>query len=132
MFFANLEKSGFKECCPWYEDSVRILGILGVPRKDVVPISAEDVYDTVTEAETVGNELVRRGYRKVIVTTSKSHTQRAGFIWKTMFKDQLDICVVAAGTDPYDPAGWWKQGRQIRWVLAEYGAWIYYWWKAVI
>ena len=125
----ELEAKGFKECCPWYEDSVRILEILGVPRKDVVPISAEDVYDTVTEAETVGRELVRRGYHKVIVTTSKSHTHRAGFIWKTMFKVRLGKCVVAAETDPYDPAGWWKQGRQIRWVLAEYGAWIYYWWK---
>ena len=29
----SLEGRGFKECCPWYEDSVRILEILGVPRK---------------------------------------------------------------------------------------------------
>jgi hypothetical protein len=66
------------------------------------------------------------------VTTSKSHTRRAAFIWRNLFKDQLTVCVVAAATDPYDPAGWWKQGRQIRWVLAEYGAWLYYWWKKVI
>jgi hypothetical protein len=26
----------------------------------------------------------------------------------------------------------WKQGRHIRWVLAEYGAWGYYWWKEVL
>jgi len=125
----RLEAQGFEECCPWHEDSVRILGILGVPRKDVVPISAEDAYDTVSEAEAVGLELIRRGYTKVIVATSKSHTHRAGFIWKNMFKDRVKVNVVAAETDPYDPAGWWKQGRQIRWVLAEYGAWIYYWWK---
>ena len=29
----GLEKRGFKERCPWYEDRVRILEMLGVPRK---------------------------------------------------------------------------------------------------
>ena len=125
----GLEKRGFKECCPWYEDRVRILEILSVPRKEILPISAEDAYDTVSEAEAVGRELVREGCRRVIITTSKSHTRRAGHIWTTMFGDQLSICTVAAKTDPYDPKGWWKQGRQIRWVLAEYGAWVYYWYK---
>jgi uncharacterized SAM-binding protein YcdF (DUF218 family) len=127
--FRGLEKRGFKECCPWYEDRVRILGILGVPRKEILPISAEDAYDTVSEAEAVGRELVREGFRRVIITTSKSHTRRAGYVWTTMFGDQLSIFAVAAKTDPYDPKGWWKQGRQIRWVLAEYGAWAYYWWR---
>ena len=125
----GLGKRGFKECCPWYEDRVRILEILGVPRKEILPISAEDAYDTVSEAEAVGRELVREGFSRVIITTSKSHTRRAGYIWTTMFGDRLSICTVAAKTDPYDPKGWWKQGRQIRWVLAEYGAWVYYGWK---
>jgi len=127
----GLEKRGFKECCPWYEDRVRILDILGVPRKEILTISAEDAYDTVSEAEAVGRELVREGLRRVIITTSKSHTRRAGYIWTTMFGDRLSICTVSAKTDPYDPKGWWKQGRQIRWVLAEYGAWVYYWWKRI-
>jgi len=125
----DLEKRGFKECCPWSEDRVRILEMLGVPRSEILPISAEEAYDTVSEAEAVGRELVREGFKRVIIATSKSHTRRAGYIWTTMFGDQLSICTVAAKTDPYDPKGWWKQGRQIRWVLAEYGAWIYYGWK---
>jgi len=128
----GLEDRGFEPCCPWYEDDVRILGILGVKREAVLPVSAEDAYDTVSEAEAVGGDLVRRGYRTVIVTTSESHTRRAAFIWRNLFKDRLTVRVVAAATDPYDPAGWWKQGRQIRWVLAEYGAWLYYWWKRII
>jgi uncharacterized SAM-binding protein YcdF (DUF218 family) len=127
----DLEKKGFKQCCPWYEDRIRMLKILGVPRKDILTISAEDAYDTVSEAEAVGRELINEGYRNIIITTSRSHTRRAGFIWKTMFKDHLTICMVVAKTDPYDPKGWWKQGRQIRWVLAEYGAWVYYWWKQI-
>jgi hypothetical protein len=39
---------------------------------------------------------------------------------------------VSAKTDPYDPGGWWKDGRQIRWLMTEYGAWIYYYWKNIL
>jgi len=102
-----------------------------VPRKEILTISAEDAYDTVSEAEAVRRERVREKFRRVIITTSKSHTRRAAYIWSTMFGDQLSIYTVAARTDPYDPKGWWKDGRQILWVLAEYGAWIYYWWKRI-
>jgi Fe-S oxidoreductase len=49
----GLEKVGFQSCCPWYEDATRILSLLGVPRDKVIYISAEDAYETVTEAETV-------------------------------------------------------------------------------
>ena len=125
----NLEERGFKGCCPWYENSLRILSIFDVPRDRVVCLSAEDAYDTVSEAVAVGTELIRLGLNRVILTTSKFHTRRAHFIWTRMYKDQLSICSVSAKTDPYNPQGWWKKGRQIRWVLAEYGAWIYYWWK---
>ena len=127
----GLEQRGFKRCCPWYEDSLRILSMLGVPKDKVVCISVEDAYETVSEAEMVGKELIRQGFTRIIITTSKSHTRRAHFIWSKMFGDKLSICPVSAKTDPYDPQGWWKQGRQIRWVLAEYGSWIYYCWKRI-
>ena len=38
---------------------------------------------------------------------------------------------VVVPSNPYDAKGWWRDGRQIRWVLAEYGAWIYYGWKSI-
>lgn len=125
----RLEAMGFNQCCPWYTESVRILTMLGVPEKDLIPISAEDAYDTVSEAQAVGGELIRRNFSKVIVTTSKFHTRRAKFIWQNMYENQLTVHVSPAAADPYDPQKWWKEGRQIRWVMAEYGAWIYYWWK---
>jgi len=125
----SLEERGFKRCCPWYENSLRILSIFDVPTDRVVCISAEDAYDTMSEAVAVGTELIRLGFTRIIITTSKFHTRRAHFIWTRMYGDKLSICSVSAKTDPYDPQGWWKHGRQIRWVLAEYGAWVYYWWK---
>lgn len=125
----SLEEKGFQRCCPWYEESLRILLMFGVPKDQVICISAEDAYDTVSEAEIVGREILQKQFTKIIITTSKFHTRRARFIWNKRFGDTLSICSVSAKTDPYDPKGWWKEGRQIRWVLAEYGAWIYYWWK---
>jgi len=128
----EIEEKGFEECCPWYENSLRILSLYGVPRNKVIWISAEDAYDTISEAETVGNELVRRGLKRVIISTSRYHSRRSGFIWKKIFKNRLSVCTVAAKMDLYAPDAWWKEGRQIRWVLAEYGAWIFYTWKNLI
>ena len=127
----ELEAMGFKSCCPWYEDRLRILEMLGVPRYDVIPVSAEDAYDTITEAEAVGRELVQQGYERIILITSKYHTRRAAHIWNKMYQDKLKVISISAKTDPFDPDSWWRKGRQIRWVLAEYGAWIFYYWQKI-
>ena len=126
-----LEDKGFEACCPWFENSLRILSLYGVPRSRVIRISAEDAYDTVSEARIVGSELLRRGIQRVMITTSKYHSRRAGFIWKEIFENRLAVRMVSAKTDPYDPDGWWREGRQIRWVMAEYGAWLFYFWKQI-
>jgi len=125
----ELEDKGFEACCPWHENSVRILSLFGVPRSNVISISVEDAYDTISEAKILGEELLARGFKRIIITTSKYHTRRTDFIWNKIFKNQLSMQTVAAKKDPYDPNGWWREGRQIRWVLAEYGAWLYYNWK---
>jgi len=127
----ELEAGGFKTCCPWYANSVSILKMFGVPENKIMWISVEDAYDTVSEADAVGKELIKKEFAKVIITTSKYHTRRAKFIWQKRHENRLTIFMVSAKTDPYDPNNWWKSGRQIRWVLAEYGAWLYYWWKEI-
>jgi uncharacterized SAM-binding protein YcdF (DUF218 family) len=127
----GLEKDGFQSCCLWYENALRVLSLLGVPRDKVIHISAEDAYETVTEAEAVGNEILRMGYKKIILVTSKYHTRRASYIWSKMYDGRLSVCSVSAKTDPYDPGGWWKDGRQIKWLMTEYGAWIYYYWNKI-
>ena len=125
----ELERKGFIPCCAWYENSLRILSLLGVPRDRVITLSAEDAYDTASEAKAVGKELIRAGVTRIIITTSKYHTRRARYIWERSFPNRFSIRTVGARTDPYSSSGWWREGRQIRWVLSEYGAWIYYYWK---
>ena len=127
----DLEKMGFRRCCPWYSDAVAILTMLGVPEDKIILVSNEDAYDTVSEAEVVGRELIDRKLTTVIITTSKYHSRRAKFIWQELYGQQLAIFMVSAETDPYDPNSWWKDGRQIRWVLTEYGSLIFYWWKKI-
>jgi uncharacterized SAM-binding protein YcdF (DUF218 family) len=127
----DLEKMGFKRCCPWYSDAVGILTMLGVPEDKIILVSNEDAYDTVSEAEVVGRELIDRKLTTVIITTSKYHSRRAKFIWQEIYGQQLTIFMVSAETDPYDPNSWWKDGRQIRWVLTEYGSLVFYWWKKI-
>ena len=125
----ELERRGFQSCCLWYEDALRVLELLGVQKERVIIINAESAYDTVSEAKLVGEVLSEAGITSIILTTSKYHTRRARYIWKKLFPDRFTIRAVAARNDPFLPEAWWKEGRQVRWVLAEYGAWIYYFWK---
>jgi len=127
--FKQIEAGGFSRACVWYADYLRVLSLYGVNPKDVICISAEDVYDTVTEAEAVGPQILAQGIDHILLITSKFHTRRAGFIWHQEFQDKLRIQTIGARTDPFDPDHWWQSGRQVRWVLAEYGAWLYYGWK---
>jgi len=122
----ELEQLGFNSCCHWSENSLRILELLGVPREHVATISAEDVFDTISEAKFVGQNLLNNNYKSLIITTSRFHTRRAKTIWSTLYQDTFQVYTSAAKKDPYNPDGWWMEGRQIRWVLAEYGGWIYF------
>jgi len=128
----DLEKAGYSSCCPWQEERVRILELLGVPRQDIISISLEDAYDTVSEAKGVGAKLITNDeISSIIISTSKTHTRRARYIWEQLFGDKLIISSQAAPKDPFDPSRWWREGRQIRWVLYEYGSWIFYYWKQI-
>lgn len=127
----GIEKDGFTPNCGWAEDYIRILELYGVPRSDIIAVSAEDAFDTISEARIVGAAMLARNMQRIILTTSKFHTRRAKHIWKSLFKDRLTISSISAKTDPYSPDAWWKSGRQIRWVMAEYGAWVFYWWQTL-
>ncbi|KPJ99508.1 MAG: hypothetical protein AMJ60_04855 [Desulfobacterales bacterium SG8_35] len=122
----GLESSGYDPPCKWYATDISILTHLGVAKDHIVAISAEDAYDTISEAKIVGEILINNGMTSVIITTSKFHSRRARHIWSRMYKEKLRIYVASAQNDPFDPGAWWKDGRQIRWVLSEYGAWLYY------
>ncbi len=125
----ELEAMGFRPAAPWDEDGRRVLEILGVPREKVLSVSAEDVFDTISEAQAVAPVLKEHGLQQLIVVTSKYHTRRAAHIWRNQTSGEFSITTAPARHDPFDPEGWWGSGRQIRWVLAEYGGWLFYYWR---
>jgi uncharacterized SAM-binding protein YcdF (DUF218 family) len=127
----KLENSGYESPCKWYADYISVLIYQGVAKDHIVAISAEDAYDTISEAEIVGSTLINNGMTNIIITTSKFHSRRAYHIWKKMYRGKLQVYISSATDDPFDPGSWWKNGRQIRWVLSEYGAWVYYYWMNI-
>jgi uncharacterized SAM-binding protein YcdF (DUF218 family) len=122
----GLESSGYEPPCKWYAEELSVLAHLGVAKEYIIAISAEDAYDTISEAKMAGEILINNGMSSVILTTSKFHSRRARYVWRKMYRDRLGVYIAPAQDDPFDPKAWWKDGRQIRWVLSEYGAWIYY------
>jgi len=127
----GLERSGYEPSCKWYAKELGVLTHLGVAKDHIVAISAEDAYDTISEAKIVGEILLNNGMTDIIVTTSKFHSRRAHHIWNKMHAGKLQIHVAPALDDSFNPEAWWKSGRQIRWVLSEYGAWFYYYWMKI-
>ena len=125
----KLEAQGFVPACKWYENSLRILEMHGVPRDKVWTVSAEDVFDTVTEAQTIRSFLLNNDVDSMIITTSKFHTRRARFVWRKVMGADQGIYSSAAADDPFDPDIWWQDGRQVKQVMGEYGGMAYYVWK---
>ena len=73
----------------------------------------------------IGPQIITSGIKKLIITTSKTHTARALYIWRKLFGSQLQLITAAAQLDEFTPNGWWKDGEQIKMVLYEYGSWLY-------
>ena len=122
----KLEGMGLEFRCSWDDDHIQILELLGVPREAIVSISAEDAYDTVSEARAVGNVLQSQSMKKLIITTSKTHTALAIHIWRNIYRHRFHLISVAAKSDPFAPAKWWTSGKYARQLLYEYGSWLYF------
>ena len=125
----QLEKQGFIPACKWSENSLRILEMHGVPRQQVWAVSAENDFDTVSEAQTIKPFLINNGVSSVIITTSKFHSRRARYVWRKVMGTEEGIYTSAATDDPFDLDRWWQHGRQVKQVMGEYGGMAYYIWK---
>jgi uncharacterized SAM-binding protein YcdF (DUF218 family) len=125
----GLEQQGFVSACKWDENSLRILEMYGVPREKIWSVEAEDVFDTVSEAQTIKRFLQKNNINSILITTSKFHTRRARYVWRKVLDREEGIYASAAVDDPFDPDAWWKYGRQVKQVMGEYGGLAYYVWK---
>ena len=79
-----------------------------------------DTRSTVSEADVIIAELRRRNAHRIDIVTSNYHTRRAGSVYRSKAKD-LDIHMVSAPDEYFEPDGWWKSrdGRKtfaIEWM----------------
>jgi uncharacterized SAM-binding protein YcdF (DUF218 family) len=103
-----------------------LLRQLGVPNERILtfPVSVDN---TAEEAEALHDLARARGWRRVIVVTSKYHTRRSRFGFRREFAGSgTEIIVRSSRFDPSDPAHWWRARPDVRFVLEEWGKLVAY------
>jgi uncharacterized SAM-binding protein YcdF (DUF218 family) len=77
--------------------------------------------NTAEEADQLRDVALARGWRTVIVVTSKLHTRRSSVALRRSFRDTpVRIVMRATRYDDDDPARWWRKRRTIRNVVYEF------------
>lgn len=96
---------------------------LGVPPA-AIAVLARAGDSTYAEAEAVLAEVERRGYRTILLVTSKYHTRRAAEIYRLLAAGRVKIVVRPAETDEFQSDAWWRDRISTRRVIIEYQKWL--------
>lgn len=92
---------------------------LGVPA-DAITVLDRPAASTVSEADVVLAEIQARGYRSILLVTSKYHSHRAGLIYRHLAGGRVAVIVRAARDDDFQPDAWWRDRASARRVAIEY------------
>ena len=92
---------------------------LGVP-SDAIAVLDRPANSTVSEADVVLADVLARGYRSILLVTSKYHSHRAGLIYRHLAGGRVDVIVRAARDDDFQPDAWWRNRASARRVAIEY------------
>jgi uncharacterized SAM-binding protein YcdF (DUF218 family) len=93
---------------------------LGVPDSAIERIEGS-VDNTAQEAARLHAVASRRGWHQVIVVTSKYHSRRTAFAFRRELAGSGTAAIVRTSRyDRSDPAHWWRQRGDMRFVLSEY------------
>lgn len=117
------------------ENALRILEALRVPRKAILTLQ-ERSNSTRAEMQAVGRFLKTHPVKSMIIVTTKSHTTRAYQIFSTGLEPGIRLIMHPVPNDPFDPARWWHDRKDVKDVLHEYEALADFWrlriWAAVV
>jgi uncharacterized SAM-binding protein YcdF (DUF218 family) len=93
---------------------------LGVPAAAI--LATDGFVDNTAQEANLLRAMVRaRGWRRVIVITSKYHTRRSGFAFRRALEGTGAQPVVRASRhDTSDPARWWRLRADFRFVTTEW------------
>jgi uncharacterized SAM-binding protein YcdF (DUF218 family) len=99
---------------------------MGLPAAAVL---ATDGYvdNTGQEANLLRAMVKAHGWRRVIIVTSKYHTRRAAFAFRRGLRGTTaQVTMRASRYDLSDPAAWWRQRNDVRYVASEWQKLILY------
>lgn len=94
----------------------------GFPSSYFEPVRHE-ADSTQEEAVNMLAYMRRKGIKRFLLVTSDFHTRRSGRIYRRL-APEAEIHVVAAPTDAFDAAGWWRHRESRK-------TWLYEWQKIV-
>jgi uncharacterized SAM-binding protein YcdF (DUF218 family) len=90
----------------------------GVPAKAIVAFP-ERATHTVTEALALREFCRGRRWRRVLVVTSNYHTRRARYVFRKLFPPSIEVLVIAAPDESYDPEAWWHSRAGLKIFFTE-------------
>lgn len=92
----------------------------GIPAGSVLAIGG-DVDNTAQEANQLRALVQARGWRRVIIVTSKYHTRRAAFAFRRGLEGTgAQVVMRSSRYDGSDPAWWWRRRSDFRFVISEW------------
>jgi uncharacterized SAM-binding protein YcdF (DUF218 family) len=122
----ELENAGFKKLRDLgvkvprlYQLNRSVAEQLGVP-PEAITVLDRPAGSTYSEAEVVLAEVLRRGYRSILLVTSKYHSARAARIYRYLADGRVTIIARPARDDDFQPEGWWRDRPSTRRVVIEY------------
>jgi uncharacterized SAM-binding protein YcdF (DUF218 family) len=100
---------------------------MGVPAEAIEAFETEQPA-TATESDELLRLATTRGWRRIIVVTSKLHTARAGMVMRRRFAG-ADVQILMRGSryDTMDVERWWTRRATLRFVLFEAQKMFVYW-----
>ncbi|RLB05438.1 MAG: hypothetical protein DRG50_07210 [Deltaproteobacteria bacterium] len=110
--------------------AIIVLEGLGVPLA-AIETSKREVTSTREEAKEVCSFVEKKGYKSILLVTSKYHSRRAYLIFKDVLKGQAKVISTPSSYDSYNPEGWWKKEKDTKRVIHEYEKLLLYYWRKV-
>lgn len=110
---------------PPQEAARGILVTLGVPEPAIL-LMATEVANTEEELAAIAQMAHARGFRRVILVSSPSHTRRIRIMWDSRHQRSLPALVHPSRYDEFPAKRWWRSRRSLEDVLHELGAIVNY------
>ena len=99
---------------------------LKIPEKAVI---RDDTYveNTFDEALLVKKEVVKRGFKSLVIITSPTHSRRAWRTYKKVFEGtDVKIYSLPSSYSKYNPENYWHERKYLKDVVLEYQKFLFY------